>query len=344
VAEPNLRISVRETAALWYERVNAEHVSDATRNALDAWIAESSSHAAAYEAIERTWSNLKAAAHDSEILSLRHETALRLTRKTSGELRPLRWVAAALILLMLGASLVSFGPYAGLNFSALAWIKDKTHFHGEGRYVTNTGERLSVYLPDGSQITLNTQTELTVAYTQRARSVRLTKGQALFEVAKDASRPFVVQAQDRRFIAVGTAFDVRIEGEEVKVTMLAGTVRAEGSTLGPPVATTTVTAGEQLTIDTHNPDHVRRADPERVTSWRRGQVIFDDTRLGDAVEEINRYSEARIELADPKLGDLRLSGAFATGATATFVEAVTRYFPLKIDHADERTVILQARR
>jgi transmembrane sensor len=242
----------------------------------------------------------------------------------------------------LGTALASLGPYAGLNFSPLAWIKDKTHFHGEGRYVTTAGERLTVSLADGSQITLNTQTELTVAYTQRARSVRLARGQALFEVAKDASRPFVVQAQDRRFIAVGTAFDVRIEGEEVKVTMLAGTVRAEGSTSGSPIGTT-VTAGEQLTIDTRNPDLVRRADPERVTSWRRGQVIFDDTRLSDAVEEINRYSETRIELADPKLGELRLSGAFATGATATFVEAVTRYFPLQIAHADERTVVLQAR-
>jgi len=334
--------SVREVAALWHERVNADDVSEDTRDALKMWLAESPAHAAAYQAIDRTWAQLKAASLDPEILGLRHETALRLTRKTSGELRPLRWVAAALILVTLGTAVASLAPYAGFDLSPIAWIKGKTHFHGDGRYVTTTGERLTFALADGSQITLNTQTELSVTYSATVRSVRLIRGQALFEVAKDAARPFVVQAQDRRFVAVGTAFDVRIEGEEVKVTMLTGTVRAEGQTPDSPIATT-VTAGEQLITDNRTPDHVRPADPERITSWRRGQVIFDDTRLSDAVEEINRYSETRVKLADPKLGDLRLSGAFATGATRTFVEAVTTYFPLEIEHADDRTVVLKAR-
>jgi transmembrane sensor len=341
MAQANAKDSVRDTAATWHERLSREASAD-TRSAFDAWRAQSPDHAAAYAAIERTWAQLKSTSHDPEILSLRHEAALRLTRKTSSALRPLRWFAAAIFIVTLGAALTTVIPRAGIEFSPLSWLKGITHSRGDGRYVTTTGERLTVSPDDGSQITLNTQSELTVAYTKAARSVRLTRGQALFEVAKDASRPFIVQAQDRRFIAVGTAFDVRIEGEEVKVTMLAGTVRAEGPTPDSPLVTT-VTAGEQLTTDTHTPDHVRRADPERVTSWRHGQVIFEDTRLGDAIDEVNRYSRTHIELSDQKLGELRLSGAFATGGTSTFVEAVTTYFPLEVERSDEHTVILKAR-
>lgn len=341
MAQANVKDSVRDIAAAWHERLSRDGSAD-IRSAFNAWLAQSPDHAAAYAAIERTWAQLMSASHDSEILSLRHEAALRLTRKTSSALRPLRWFAAAIVIVTLGALLATVIPRAGIDFSPLSWLKGLTRPHGDGRYVTTTGERLTVSPDDGSQITLNTQTELAVAYTKAARFVRLTRGQALFEVAKDKSRPFIVEAQNRRFIAVGTAFDVRIEGEEVKITMLAGTVRAEGPTPNSPLVTT-VTAGEQLTVDNHTPDHVRRADPERVTSWRRGQMIFEDTRLGDAIDEVNRYSQTHIELSDRQLAELRLSGAFATGGTSTFVEAITTYFPLEVERSDEYRIVLRAR-
>jgi transmembrane sensor len=95
-----------------------------------------------------------------------------------------------------------------------------------------------------------------------------------------------------------------------------------------------------LITDAQREDHVRTADPERSTSWRRGQLVFENTRLADAIAEVNRYSEAKIELADPDLGNLRLSGAFATGRPAVFVEAVTTYFPVRIARSDDRKVVL----
>jgi transmembrane sensor len=332
---------LRETAAYWYERVSQEKVAADIRSACDAWLGASPEHAAAYRAIERTAAQLKSAAHDPQILSLRHEAALRLTRKTSATLRPPGWVAAAVIIVALGAALWTLVPRVGINFSPLAWIQ---YFNTprDSRYVTNTGERLTVALNDGSQVTLNSQSELHVAYTRATRSVQLSRGEALFEVAKGKARPFVVQAQDRRFFAVGTAFDVRIEREQVKVTMLEGTIRAESIAPGSPIRTT-VSAGEQLVTGAHAEDQVRRVDPERETSWRHGQVIFENTPLGEAIDELNRYSSTHIELADPRLADLRLSGTFATGGTSTFVEAVSVYFPIRIEHADERSVTLKAR-
>lgn len=241
-----------------------------------------------------------------------------------------------------------------------------------GRYETATGERLAFTLGDGSQVTLDTHSELRVSFSPTERQVRLSHGQAFFEVAKDPQRPFVVEVHDRRFVAVGTAFDVRVDGDQVKVTMVEGTVRVErrdesilavggsaqprasvrstdrspapGSSGGPTRAVATITAGEQLVADARRRDDVRATDPERETSWRRGQVIFDNTRLADAIAEVNRYSEAKIELADPDLADLRLSGAFATGRPTVFVEAVTSYFPVQVTRSDERGVTLSKKR
>jgi transmembrane sensor len=230
----------------------------------------------------------------------------------------------------------------GSNFSSVAWLKGESQNPTTKTYATKTGDRLTVALDDGSQITLNTDTRLDVGFSRKVRTVRLSRGQALFEVAKDPSRPFMVENENHRFVAVGTVFDVHIETDQVKVTMLEGTVRAESLQPGRAVRTI-VTAGEQLIANSRAEDRIRRVDSERETSWRRGQVIFDNTPLGEALDELNRYSTRHIELADPKLTDLRLSGTFATGATSAFVEAITAYFPIQVAHADEHTVTLEAR-
>jgi transmembrane sensor len=208
-------------------------------------------------------------------------------------------------------------------------------------YQTAVGERLSVTLEDGSRVTLNTDSVLRPSFDVHERRVVLERGQALFEVAKDTVHPFVVETAQRRFVAVGTAFDVRIDGDRVQVTMLEGTVRVER---GGPGETATITAGEQLTVLDERQDRIQVAEPDRVTSWRHGQVVFEDARLADAVAEINRYSPVQIELADGALGDLRISGAFATGRPTVFVEAMTTYFPVDATNVDDDTVLLSPRK
>lgn len=365
--------ALREAAAAWHDRIGRDKVTDETNAAFARWLAESPEHLAAYQEIDRTWYALKSVAHAAQILELRHETALRLTRRTSSRIRPLIWATAALVMFL--GIFVGWGSLLSGDRAPLNKLLDAFRTHGDGRYTTRTGERLTVTLKDGSQLTLNTQTELEVAFTRAERTVHLTRGQALFEVAKDPGRPFVVTAYNRRFVAVGTAFDVRLDGAQINVTMIEGTVRVErkmnltataGATPAsmrstsatqksadarkesdPPVSpipvVTTLTAGEQLTVDNESQDHVRSADPERVTSWRRGRVIFENTRLADAVAEFNRYSDTKIELTDSALADLRLSGGFSTGRPTVFVEAITSYFPIQIAKEDDRAIILRMR-
>ena len=337
------RNSLRETAALWHEIARHENASADSRVGLNTWLSESPEHAAAYQAIEVTWSTLQRTAQDPRVLELRHEAARRLMSKPSISRSPLRWAAAAAIVLSLGAALWILIPHAGFELSPLAWLKGDTRNLTAHSYATKTGDRLSIALADGSHVTLNTETQIDVTFTKTSRTVRLSRGQALFEVAKDKSRPFVVQTARRRLVAVGTAFDVRLDGQQVKVTMLEGTVRAEGTGTDLKLKTT-VTAGEQLIATAQFEDQVLHINPERETSWRHGQVIFENTRLGDAIGELNRYSVRHIVLSDSKLADLRISGTFDTGGTSALVEAVTAYFPIEIDHVDERNVTLKARR
>lgn len=353
----------REAAAAWHDRLHRDAVSDATRNDFAAWLARSPEHLRVYESIDNAWTTLQGAALDPTILALRHEAALRLTRQTFRAIRPLRWAAAAMVLLLVGAA-ATLALHTADGRARLGRLVSSLQLHKSGDYATATGERLSVTLSDASQVTLDTQSELRVAFSPNERTVYLLRGQAYFEVAKDRARPFVVEAQNRRFVAVGTAFDVRVDGEQVKVTMVEGSVRIEGreepanairqktspvSSGRPALAlkagtADTITAGQQFIADASlDDDQVRLADPERSTSWRHGQIIFDNTRLVDALAEINRYSEAKIELGDPALADLRLSGAFATGRPSVFVEAITTYFPVQVSRADNHAIVLSAR-
>lgn len=364
--------SLLETAAFWHDRMQREKATDEARRELGVWLAASPAHAEAYATVERTWSALREHAEAPPILALRHETALRLSRRASSSVSAVRAVAAVFVLTAIGVGVLAWLTPGALPQAITVWVRN--WLPGESHYATTTGERLTATLRDGSQVTLDTESELEIAFTKAERLVHLKRGQAFFEVAKDKTRPFVVQVNDRRLVAVGTAFDVRLDGGQIRVTMVEGTVRVEradggrdsiaehaapgapgpvaagasgGTTFEPstpaPKNTEVISAGEQLWVDQESRDHVGTADPERATSWRRGQLIFDAVRLGDAVAEINRYSETKIRLADAALADVRISGSFATGRTSGFVEAVTSYFPIDVAESSDRSVVLKAR-
>ncbi len=214
------------------------------------------------------------------------------------------------------------------------------------RYTTSIGERRTIRLADNSRIELNTGSVAEVAYSSGRRDIRLLAGQALFRVAHDPSRPFTVVAGDRRIIATGTAFDVRIDdGGTVRVTLIEGHVRVEplqrdGQDRPPPAAAVaTLDPGERLASTPSGRVLVAAADIERDTSWTRGQIIFRDDRMTDAIAEVNRYSTNRLIVTDPRVANLRVSGAFAAGSTENFVAAVTAFFPVDARREGGTTVL-----
>ena len=334
--------AVEEAAARWHDCLLDENVSEEVRARFAAWLEEKPAHRAEYARVQRTWSAAQRGRETLPILALRHETALRLTRRHAVPRRVSKWAVITSPLLLLGiALLVSLrmhapkAPPAQQSASAVPIAA--------GHYVTGVGERLSILLEDGSHVMLNSRTAVEVEFESTQRRVSLLQGQAYFEVNKDPARPFVVVALKRRFIAVGTAFDLRVDEERTQITMLEGVVRAE-----PPRAdgsqATMVKKGEQLTADSNYIQRITAVDPEAVTSWRRGQIFFDDARLADAIAEMNRYRTVPLVLADPSLGDLRISGAFSTASTSAFPEALAASFPIVIGQSEGAILLMRPHR
>ncbi|MGH1557316.1 FecR family protein [Caulobacter segnis] len=171
-------------------------------------------------------------------------------------------------------------------------------------------------------MTLNTASLIEVAYDDRQRLVRLVKGQALFEVAKHQARPFVVAAGDRRITATGTAFDVRLDRDQVKVLLIEGRVVVAAATgAGPtnllPTDRQVLEPGEALVAGPSRAVSIAAADIERDTAWNRGQLVFRDERLADAVAEMNRYAPETLVIEDARIADLRISGVFGTARPET---------------------------
>jgi transmembrane sensor len=212
-------------------------------------------------------------------------------------------------------------------------------------YRTQTGERSSVALPDGSAIVLDTDSVVEVAYTDAERGVRLVHGQALFEVAKHKALPFRVHAGSRIITAVGTRFDVRLFGSPdtptVRVALLEGAVNVTNANRAS-LEIASMVAGEVLRAPPSAPMRVRPGDTQALASWQSGVLVFNDRPLGEAVEEMNRYTMHPIVLADESSRDLRVSGVFNTSDPEHFAETIAETFALRLNRGQDGAVRLIA--
>ena len=186
-----------------------------------------------------------------------------------------------------------------------------------------------ITLSDGSKLSLDADSEVTVRYGKHDRFLHLLKGQARFDVAHDKSRPFSVVAGNQRVIATGTAFNIDIAGPKVLVTLIEGhVVVVNADEAGPLPAGSAahaiaLKAGQQLALGPAVPPHIQAANVQRVTAWTIGQIMFDDEPLSSVVDRVNRYGGTQVVVADPEVGAMKISGVFNAGDAAGFVEIVT---------------------
>jgi transmembrane sensor len=206
---------------------------------------------------------------------------------------------------------------------------------------TQIGERALLVLADGSKVTLNTDSAVRADYTGRERRLTLVRGEAFFDVAKDPTRPFIVTAGSRQVIAVGTAFNVRLQDQQVRVTLVEGTVRiVPTARQRDPVVT--LEAGSALVTGADGIDRVESLDTARATSWRSGKLVFEGDRLADVVAEMNRYSREKLEIADPTLEDRKVSGVFEPTEGHAFAKALEAYGIARTTRQTDTTIVLNA--
>ncbi|MBL8268828.1 FecR family protein [Steroidobacter sp.] len=235
------------------------------------------------------------------------------------------WAIAATLALMLGVS--GYWAFQQNTAQLLTRSSSAVVMIADNDFKTVTaahGERRQLLLADGSRVTLNTSSRIELDYRGKLRVARLLAGEAMFEVAKDPQRPFIVTAADRQVVALGTAFNVRLNGPALQVTLVEGSVAVGEVVLKP---------GEQLIASAQRVPVVRTVDVTSAISWQNGWLVLHRDTVREAIKEVSRYTDKQIVCDDPRLLDLRISGTFRTGEVEGFLNALTAIHPLTVEQA-----------
>lgn len=335
-----------QEAADWYARLRSEAVSEVEVARFRAWIAGNPAHRREFDEVSAMWDALQGVAESPEVAaelqSLRPEAATGAEPRRLSRRAVVGWALAA-----------SAAGAAGF----LTWQR----LFASETYATGVGEQRTVPLADGSILTLNTASRVKVHFSGTRRRMEILAGQANFEVAKDAARPFIVSAGHGEVLALGTVFDVYRRASDTVVTLIEGRVAvvpevpagrsgasAELLSGGTPGAekqaqlhALVLNAGEQVRYGAPGRAPERtHADLQRVSAWRDRKLDFAETPLAEAIAEANRYTPVKIELRAPELADARISGVFQAGRNEAVAEGFGAYFGLDVERSGEDRILL----
>ena len=322
-------------AADWIARLDADDSAELRRQ-FQEWKDRSPYNREAAERLEHLWSELDGLSGFGAGAPP-HAPQRRTRRRGSSPRRAaaLGLSAAASIALVLGA--------------AMAWSR-----YGPGAYQTYqtaVGKQQTVSLADGSTVQLNTNALLQVHFTRAARDLKLLRGEAFFEVAHDRNRPFTVSTPAGSVQAVGTAFSVRVDPGALHVTLVRGTIRGRRTGVGRAErpggdsATVLTAQGGAHPDAIVTPQAIRRetmssAAVARELSWRQGILVFDGDTLPAVIADMSRYTDVQVEIADPRLRDLKIAGYFDAGDLDAMLQVLQLSFGVHIERLDPKHVRL----
>lgn len=351
--------AAEDAAARWFWKKDSGHWTADDQVEFDAWMNRATAHRIAYLRLSAGWEGaarmqaLGAGVPRGQVPPPGHwgndrylggrsavsQTSPAASTETSNEQsagtfdltrkrRPHRWALAAAVVLALSVAFYVQTEYAARG----------------SQYSTPVGGLDTVSLTDGSRVTLNTDTRIRIDFDATERRVELSRGEAFFTVARDATRPFVVHVDDKRVTAVGTQFSVRRGDDDgdIQVVVTEGRVKLEqGSAMTelreligvPARPATTLGAGAVAHIAKSAVLVQERAPPdaEQILSWRTGYLVFEATPLAEAVAEFNRYNTRQIVIDDPSLAALRIGGNFRSNNTDAFLWLLQAEFGVEIE-------------
>jgi len=324
-------------ASAWRSRLTELGVDSS--EGFEAWVEAHPENVRAWEAVQGGWQAVGEAAASPELMAARRDALDRARRASASRRgRGLLWAAGIAASVVLAAGVGAGGLVATGRIAV------------PQTYATARGERRVVTLEDGSRVSLDSGSKVVVRYTKAARRLELLAGQARFDVAHNAARPFSVRAGDETVVATGTAFNIDLAGRRVLITLIEGRVTvlhvAHAGRLAtfaaPPVAAAAVVlkAGQELVAAPEAPPRIEVASLDRVTAWQGGQLIFDDEPLASVAERMSRYSRTPV-VVDPSAASLRISGVFNAGDVASFVDTVDRYLPVEATEDPDGRVVLR---
>jgi transmembrane sensor len=304
---------MEEQALAWIARLRCDTAGESDHRNFALWLNANPEHRRAMDRMQELWGDLGAVAH-----------------LPSERLQPGRrqWLAGGLAAAAVLLVAILVGPRLALQAPVEV-------------YRTGLGERLLVELPDGSRVTLNTRTQVAVAFDDEQRHVTLTQGEAYFEVVT-GHRPFEVDAGTARVSVLGTAFNVYLQDQSSRVTVTEGVVRVtDRHNNASHAPAQTVLYPDQTVASTSDglgrPEKISSA---QVQAWRQGKLIADGMKLGELAEQLERYHARRILVADRDIASLAVSGVFQLDDPEATLHAVTHSLGLQLVELDKETVQL----
>jgi transmembrane sensor len=374
--------AIEDEAARWFARRDSGNWTNADQQAFDDWLASSLAHRIAYIRIAAAWkraARMKAlgAGVPPGTIPLRGSWADvrfssgRSTKMTAGAVSSDKRTLAARSAVdhgngkwksqsrRLRVAVIAASLFAAVFSGIYVYIADAV---AGDRFTTPVGGMKTIRLSDGSRVTLNTDTRIRVLLGKKERRVDLVKGEAFFEVAKDATDPFIVYAGDNRVRAIGTAFSVRRNSDDVEVVVAEGrvqlttapsllsTLEADRSRSGKVEDSATEAVAPSVAFlragsiagKTKSQVIVREQaalEAEEALRWRAGYIVFRNTTLEQAVAEFNRYNTRKILIEDPSISTILIGGDFHPNNTEAFLALIQGGFPIRVEEDGDRVIL-----
>lgn len=319
--------NVLDQAYAWVVALRGENVGEEKLDDFAQWLTSEKSHQSAWDQALEQWETLGAVTHlplddlladdpvaekQSNTVDMPLANGFSLLDKWKSLWKPMT----------LAFSLAAVGFLGIVNLQPQGDI-----------YAAGTGQYLAVTLADGSVVELNTNSTISVSLSEDYREIELLKGEVFFTVAKDKSRPFIVDVAGATVRAVGTAFNIyRDTDQSAIVSVSEGIVRVEEAG-GSSVATAQsqlLTVDEALKIDSIRGLSETNIHHAQATAWRSGQLLFDNTSIGEAVEMLNRYLHKKVIVADDVSKSTKISGTFSSRQKKETLAAVAQALGLEL--------------
>lgn len=307
-----------DAALGWIARLRSDDASEDDRQAFALWLGEHRSHLQAMDDALELWDDLGVVRH----LQVEEQPPAKAANSS-------RWLAAA------------FATAACLVLAVVLWPQVQPD-PVSNQYHSAMGERLNIELPDGSRALLNTNSRISVTYADDQRLVELQQGEVWFKVEPNKQRPFHVDAGETRITAVGTAFNIYLSPSSTDVTVTEGVVKVSGLGQAGSSAKHTELLHENqvLTADTEGWELFDADDISKQLAWQRGELVAEEMPLPELVEQLQRYQDKRIIIADPYVASLSVSGVLQLDQPEASLSAVAVSLGLQITPLSDTSDLL----
>jgi transmembrane sensor len=348
------RAKAAERAGQFLARLDAG-ASNEDLEQIRAWLAEDPLHQEVFLELAAVWDQMSVLSSLSDVFPLKE-----YARETSHAARSATWglAAAACLVLAIGAGWLLREPAPQAQATP---VFPEPEGFVQQFHETKIGEQATITLPDASELILNTNTVVEVVYSKTGRNIFLTRGEALFTVSKDPSRPFRVYAGRRMIEAVGTTFtvlhtqpdNVQVVVKEGRVNFLPMLAAMEPQTLPEDLDTVLfrnenvpVSAGE--TANSMNGQgtnveltRIRSDELDVKLAWTHGMLLFQGNTLEQVLEEVGRYTTVKIE-AEPGIRDIQVDGYFRAGDIDGLLVAMQQELSIESDRLADDHIMLRA--